>query len=258
MTWKSIARSVVGTSHKKQEKPCQDYADYRLVSGVMLGAVADGAGSACFSEQGAKLAVETALYALSDWLDKSGELPRDCAEVDARLFQNVLKTVVEALTDRARELNGSLQDLACTLLLFLATPHWIAAMQLGDGFLVVGSKADGYRLLFTPDHGEFVNETVFVTSQDAHQQMQIGVLPLQPDFICASTDGLERLAIRSQDWTPHNPFFYPLEDYMRLIPEPEQEDGYLIDFLNSERLNMRTDDDKTLLLCLRKGALLGA
>jgi hypothetical protein len=31
---------------------------------------------------------------------------------------------------------------------------------------------------------------------------------------------------------------------------PEQEDEYIKNFLDSERLNSKTDDDKTLLLCL--------
>jgi hypothetical protein len=49
--------------------------------------------------------------------------------------------------------------------------------------------------------------------------------------------------------TPSPGFFTPLEEYIKEIVHPEQEDKYLIEFLNSERLNKRTDDDKTLLLC---------
>jgi hypothetical protein len=49
---------------------------------------------------------------------------------------------------------------------------------------------------------------------------------------------------------PHPPFFKPLEEYLRETDKPEDDDQYVIDFLNSERLNSRTDDDKTLLLCV--------
>jgi hypothetical protein len=52
------------------------------------------------------------------------------------------------------------------------------------------------------------------------------------------------------DWQPHAPFFKPLEEYLRETAKPEDDEKYVIDFLNSERLNSRTDDDKTLLLCL--------
>jgi hypothetical protein len=80
--------------------------------------------------------------------------------------------------------------------------------------------------------------------------MQVVVKPGQPEFICASTDGLERLAIQISDWTPFAPFFNPLEQYLRETDNLEKSDEYLMSFLNSERLNARTDDDKTLLLCL--------
>jgi hypothetical protein len=32
--------------------------------------------------------------------------------------------------------------------------------------------------------------------------------------------------------------------------KPENDDQYIIDFLKSGRLNARTDDDKTLVLCI--------
>ncbi|MFM6042955.1 MAG: protein phosphatase 2C domain-containing protein, partial [Dolichospermum sp.] len=51
------------------------------------------------------------------------------------------------------------------------------------------------------------------------------------------------------DWQPHPPFFKPLEEYLRETEKPENDDNYINDFLNSERLNSRTDDDKTLVLC---------
>ncbi|QKQ78011.1 protein phosphatase 2C domain-containing protein [Nostoc sp. TCL240-02] len=79
--------------------------------------------------------------------------------------------------------------------------------------------------------------------------MQVEVICEKQEFICASTDGLEKVAIRLSDWKPFSPFFKPLEEYLHETVNPK-EDKYLTEFLNSERLNSRTDDDKTLLLCL--------
>jgi len=62
--WKAIARSATGTSHKKQQLPCQDYGDFSISHKGILGAVADGAGSAKHSDVGAKLTVKTALNEL--------------------------------------------------------------------------------------------------------------------------------------------------------------------------------------------------
>ncbi|MFM7366283.1 MAG: protein phosphatase 2C domain-containing protein [Sphaerospermopsis kisseleviana] len=46
MSWKAIARFAVGTSHQEQKIPCQDYGHYRIFNDVIVGTVADGAGSA--------------------------------------------------------------------------------------------------------------------------------------------------------------------------------------------------------------------
>jgi hypothetical protein len=51
-----------------------------------------------------------------------------------------------------------------------------------------------------------------------------------------------------KDWTPFDPFFQPLDKYMKETSKPETEDE-IKNFLDSDRLNARTDDDKTLLLC---------
>ena len=143
--------------------------------------------------------------------------------------------------------------MACTLIAFVATPNWIAAMQIGDGFLVIRlNNNQEYQLLLKPDKGEFINETKFVTSKNVLSTFNFKFLSGIPKFICASTDGLEKVAIRLSNWTPHAPFFNPLETYLEKTNNPESNKQYLEKFLNSERLNSRTNDDKTLLLCLNE------
>ncbi len=258
MAWRAIARSAVGTSHLKQQLPCQDYGGYKILNGVIVGAVADGAGSARCSDIGATLAVKVAigyLTRLEKWLQKRKHFwqlnPQPLSEEQARkLFAKTVKRVVTALQEQAASKGYSVDDLACTLLIVVATPNWIAAMQIGDGFIAVCCQKEDPQLLFQPDKGEYINETTFVTSTNALDAMRVCVRLGKPEFICAATDGLERVAIRMSDWTPFAPFFQPLEEYLHETSDPEQEDEYLMSFLDSDRLNARTDDDKTLLLCL--------
>ncbi len=254
MVWRAISRSSIGTSHKKQQLPCQDYGRCIISQNIIIGAVADGAGSAKYSDIGAKFAVETALSYLWEfqkkkpyWQERSR--PRSDEPV-RKLFVKTLERVVTALQKQAVKGGYSLNDLACTLLVFVATPHWIAAMQIGDGFIVVRCQEKDHQLLFPPDKGEFINETTFVTSSNALNEMQVCVQPGKLMFICASTDGLERVAIRLSDWTPFKPFFQPLEECLYEDTHLAQKDEYIRNFLDSDRLNARTDDDKTLLLCL--------
>lgn len=259
MGWKAIARSATGTSHKDQKIPCQDYGHYRIFNNVIVGAVADGAGSAKYSHFGSELAVETTLKYLSrisEYLQKRKQFwerfSQPLSEQEAKkLFTKTVNHVISDLTKQAANKDYSINDLACTLLVFVATPEWVAAMQIGDGFIVMGSQDAEYQMLFKPDKGEFFNETTFVTSANALEEMQVQVISGKQGFICAATDGLEKVAIRFSDWKPHAPFFKPLEAYLQETENPGCDgDNYIMEFLDSDRLNARTDDDKTLVLCL--------
>ncbi|MFM6899886.1 MAG: protein phosphatase 2C domain-containing protein, partial [Microcystis panniformis] len=70
--WKTLCQSVVGSFHVQTGLPCQDYGAYKLLDqDVLIGAVADGAGSAKHSDLGAKITVEAALQFLEENLKKT-------------------------------------------------------------------------------------------------------------------------------------------------------------------------------------------
>lgn len=251
MVWKAIAGSAIGTRHQQKQVPCQDYGNYIIADSLMIGAIADGAGSAKHADVGARLAVETALSELAAcrWLQEIDQI----SESEARtLFTEVFVKVITVLQAQALDAGYPLEELACTLLIFVTTPDWIAAMQIGDGFIVVGDPQEGtYQLLFQPDKGEFINETMFVTVETVLDQMQVYAASGEiPPFVCAATDGLEKVAIRMRDWVPYPPFFQPFVEGLKTVMETTELQTHLQDFLESDRLNARTNDDKTLLLCL--------
>ena len=268
MGWKGIARSLCGTRHQQQGLPCQDFGSHWIGGDVVVGAIADGAGSAKYADVGAQLAVTTLveyLKASDQWLQSHQSSwttlpPGALAGATRKCFTKGTKAVQTALQRQAQHQGCSIDDFACTLLAILATPQWIAALQIGDGFIVVrsddasstseasGSNDSPYRLLFEADKGEYANQTTFVTASTALNALQTQVFMTAPAFICASTDGLESVAIRQRDAFPFPPFFRPLEEFMDEMPDPEQDDEYIMTFLQSDRLNQRTDDDKTLLM----------
>lgn len=252
MAWSAIVHSAIGTRHQQKQLPCQDYGSYLLQSDTIIGAIADGAGSAKHADIGAQLAVKTALATLNQWSDPWSAVDGHVMAEEAQsLFTDLLQVVLAALEIEAETGEYRLQELGCTLLSFIATPHWLACMQIGDGFIVTqGEQMDTFDLLFEPIKGEFINETVFVTSESALEYMQVAVRTQPYPFVCAATDGLEKVAIRFQDWQPFAPFFNPFLQCLRSVPDAADRQAYLETFLESERLNTRTDDDKTLLLCL--------
>ncbi|MBF2055955.1 MAG: protein phosphatase 2C domain-containing protein [Cyanobacterium sp. T60_A2020_053] len=251
--WKAIAHCAIGSAHHHTQQPCQDYSNFALLtSDVIVGAVADGAGSALHSAEGAGVAVETALSYFRKLCQQKGlngnSHPPKLPQAKDH-FINLLNEILINIDKKAEDLNCSDQDLACTLMVFVATPQWLLAMQIGDGFMVYKTSDGDLNLIFDADKGEYINETTFVTSSNAVAEMQVKILETKPYFLCASTDGLEKVAIQYKNKQPFLPFFNPLEEYLRETTETDQ-DNYIQDFLNSERLNARTTDDKTLLLAL--------
>ncbi|HEY9826014.1 MAG TPA: PP2C family serine/threonine-protein phosphatase [Stenomitos sp.] len=263
MTWKAIVHSAIGTRHEQRGQPCQDYGCYRIAGSYLIGAISDGAGSAKYSDVGAQIASELAVVAMAQGVgaiaedDASMESLQDpipFAEMEAQatgLFEAVLAQVLDGLQQETDACGCELGDFACTLLAFIATPDWVAAMQIGDGFMLLRGKDDEeYQLLFEPEKGEFINETVFATSHKAVDYMGVCVQSVESPFICAATDGLERVAIRLHNWEPFAPFFQPFEACLRKLPTKSEQEEYLQTFLASDRLNAKTDDDKTLLIGL--------
>jgi serine/threonine protein phosphatase PrpC len=147
VTWKAIECHAIGVSHEKQGMPCQDYGDYRILDNVIVGAVADGAGSAKYSDVGAKLVVESVVNHLSQIAKRIQK--RKCTHCSSQALSQqraeklFTKTVLKAratLQQQADVKDYSIMELACTLLIFVATPQWVAAMQIGDGFIVTRSR----------------------------------------------------------------------------------------------------------------------
>ncbi|MEK0180708.1 PP2C family serine/threonine-protein phosphatase [Microcoleus anatoxicus] len=250
MQWQIVGCSAIGTKHITGGTPCQDAVFYEMISDqIIIGAVSDGMGSARRSDVGSKLAVKTALSQIKNMMCWEHKPKND--EGARNIFRSVLEKVQAALKKEAENGGYSVEDLNCTLLAFVATPEWLAAMQVGDGLIVVRPKGQDYQLLFMPDKGEFCNETTPVTSSQALKEMEVCVKSGSYEFICAATDGIENISlVKPEKWKPFQGFFKPLEEQIMLSTKSLAHKKKEIDhFLNSEQINQKTDDDKTLLLC---------
>ena len=70
------------------------------------------------------------------------------------------------------------------------------------------------------------------------------------------TDGIEPIAVNIQNQIPHEPFLIPMITPLRKARFVDAElNGKLEVFLNSPRINEKTDDDKTLFLASRYESL---
>lgn len=246
MTWHLVAASVTGEAHLKQEKGNEDF--FCLASrldGSLLLIVADGAGSASCGAEGAELATTVALEFLSEV-----DLPTT-EDAWQMLLLETAQYVHNTLEAHATTREKNIKDFACTLLLGVLTPSWVAAVQVGDG-AIVGMNDETITRLTRAAHGEYASETVFVTSQDYLEHCSFTVVSSETiTGLVLLTDGLEPVAMNLQADEPFAPFFNPLFRFVRNEKGAYEKSQALSEFLESERINKRTHDDKTLVLVVR-------
>ncbi|MDY3560120.1 protein phosphatase 2C domain-containing protein [Gemmata sp. JC673] len=244
--WRTLGESVPGTSHTARSVPCQDafrVCSYGPGGDWLLAAVADGAGSASRSDVGAELVCDEFVRLVTR--AAPADLCAPAALVD--LFAAVRSTVLA----RADALGVPPRELASTALLALVGPETAAFAQLGDGAIVCGA-GDGYRVVFWPEPAEYANATDFLTDDGFAGAIRTEVVADRVTELAALTDGLQRLALDFAARAPHAGFFTPLFRRLRTEPDTEALFEPLRQFLNSPRVNERTDDDKTLVLAARR------
>ncbi len=200
-------------------------------------ALADGAGSAARSHEGAALAVTAALGTALDALSR---------HVSAE------SAATEACNAAIAALAGD-TDLACTLTLAVADAQTLAVLHVGDSpAFVIFDEAARVEHLEAPPVSEFPNETMFLTSR--------GALPVIRTFplgdvaaVVVASDGLTPVASRTVRWCdeqgtanasyePHLGFFAPLLAHARAA---DLDLAALLAHLVAER---RVTDDVTVVV----------
>lgn len=244
--WQVLAASVCGTSHEKVGQLCQDaHCWEKLPEGILVAAVADGAGSATLGKVGAIVAAQTAVETISY---KSPTPRPDDEEGWKVLLNNALVAAKTAVEAEAVACSMTARDLATTLILVIATPKMIVAAQVGDGVAVAGDSEGNIIALTAPQRGEYINETTFLVSPNALDTAQINLWRGAAANIALLSDGLQMLALEINQGTPHVPFFSPLFKFMANVTDETEAKEQLVAFLRSPRIVERADDDLTLLL----------
>lgn len=217
----------------------------------MLAVASDGAGSARWGGEGSRWVCQSLVKRVISHLDAGGRVE----QLDRTTASSWLAEVRHELSIRAKSEERELKEFACTMLLTVAGPRAAAFWQVGDGALVFRIQGGDYALPFWPEKGGYVNETFFITDAKAADHLQTEVVLGCIEEVALLTDGVEGLALRYKDSEVHEPFFNGLFPSLSTVrpgtsPDPGLSDA-LATFLNSERVNARTDDDKTIVLASR-------
>ncbi|MGP6155954.1 MAG: PP2C family serine/threonine-protein phosphatase [Vulcanimicrobiaceae bacterium] len=248
MTWRYVDGCAVGTSHLETQTPCQDRCVCAVVESrdggeAFVTVLSDGAGSASRCEAGAETVCAKLVELVLDALTEKSDLD----ELTDELVRSWFLEVREAIRLLAREDGAEIRDYAATALLAVASDHQALCAQIGDGGIVL-RRAPGapFEVAIWPDGGEYANETFFVTDDAAPERISIRRFDYVHDLV-AFTDGLQYLALEHATKSAFGPFFEPLVKTVRdLAGSNGTARESLLAFLNSDPINRRTNDDKSL------------
>jgi hypothetical protein len=247
--WRVVGASVQGTSHLDKNTPCQDaHAHCFGGGGELLLAIADGAGSAERSQEGAQCAVQQVVAALDAALRKG--VPVDEAGWHTLMMQ-AFAAARQAVMQIATDQNVSLRSFATTLACAVVCDDWMVVGQIGDGAAVAEDEHGALFMTARPQRGEYANEAYFLTMPDALNYVVVYAAARPVRSLALTTDGLLRLAFKLPEYEPSERFFQPLLAFMTVSDDLDQAQMDLAAFLNSPRVCARSDDDKTLVLATR-------
>lgn len=245
--WQVAAARKRGSRHETTCANCEDaYQVLQLTPGMLVIAVADGAGSVEFAEIGANIAVETGVKQVGAGLEQAGDTLDD--STIEHILQEATGAALSAVQAEAATREVDYHQLASTMILAIAHREFIAAAQIGDGAAVVADEAGKLFSLTIPPPGEYLNETVFLTSDGALQAMQVRVWRGRASGVAAFSDGLQMLCLKWPEFEPHAAFFTPLFDFVRHKTDEAAAAIELTTFLHSDRIAKLTDDDVTLIV----------
>lgn len=248
--WQGLGVSVQGTSHVTGKIPCQDanfYCANQTDDGPFyIIAVADGAGSAAKADLASKIATQAAVEELTKHNLHPSLITREAmVELHHRIRDRLL---LAAQKDQVEA-----RDYSCTLLLAVVAEKTCVFTQVGDGGIVSGSET-GFKAVTWPHNGEYANQTTFVVSSNFPSALQFVKQERDFDFVAVFTDGIQDLVLTHSTKSVHDRFFPPFRNGLKKSDDYSSLRVPLAEFLNSPKVNERTDDDKTLVMALWQDA----
>lgn len=251
--WNWVSASCRGTSHERAGVRLQDAKSCFVPKGIrkdiFVAIISDGAGSAAFGGQGASLVCRALGVAVRRHFKAERELPTD-AQIES--WVDSARDLISTVADRREALP---RDFAATLVFVISDGNSAVIGHIGDGCAVLKDESlSKWVAPLWPDHGEYASTTTFVTDDPA-PKIRMNRYAGAVSALVLFTDGLERLAL---DFVSRQPFERFYEGVCRPLFENSivGRDHVLSEelrrYLGSNLINARTDDDKTLVLAVKK------
>lgn len=252
MIWKTIGQAITGTSHLQSERGCEDALSFKTMAlpngdEALICCVSDGAGSALHAAEASSYTVQTTVQAIAELLSVTDT-------IEENNIIEILEQLYEDLRQMAEEKEEHINEYSCTLLGAVITEFYALFFQVGDGAIIRDTNTNQYAPVWWPHNGEYSNTTAFLVDDPNMGHLRIMRLQETIKEIAVFTDGLQLLTLNNESLSVHQPFFQDLFKWLRMATQEEHLqvlDRKLGEYLNSELINNRTDDDKTLFLATR-------
>lgn len=248
--WRHIGQSLQGSSHLADATPCQDNHGVRVFGNAagrtLVACVADGAGSSKHSQIGSSIVCNAMIENAERHFSANGGFDRLRVGNVIEWCEDARTRIQEAATSK----DCRTREFATTLCVAIIGPALSYFFQIGDGAIILGNQSL-YGVVFWPQSGEYANTTNFLTSDEYQSQLEFLATPTKCGHVALMTDGIERIALRFDSQTPHTPFFDPLFRALQSAADVASLNEGLRGFLGSDSVQLRSDDDKTLILATR-------
>jgi protein phosphatase 2C-like protein len=258
--WDLTKASVRGKSHVDGNIPNQDYVEVLTSEdhGVVAAILCDGAGTALWSQVGARTTCQVTavrLFEIGIRL-RAGDL----------LESNVRQAVLRGLESARTQLAASgipLSRFHCTVALCVIAGKRAFVGQIGDSGILrtrfagvnsTSGKLDffpaGNTLCFELDRGEYANETHFVTEEDWQAHLQFAAFDVSDlDALILMTDGAMDVAtIRG---VVFRGFLSNVVGKLLTLHVSAARDRLLAEWLSHPETHYATSDDKTMFVAIR-------
>lgn len=241
--WNCIKSVVRGKSHISENIPCQDKFFSLNKNDCTVISLADGAGSARFSHFGAE--------AVTQYICRDLEINFSSyfnSEDGTVIKKQLLDKIIICLKGISKQQNCELRDLASTLLAVAIKDDNFILLHIGDG--VIGFlNEDELKVASVPYNGEFVNTTVFTTSETALTSMKLikGCLKNINGFVLMS-DGCE-VSLYNKKENKLSLAIKRVMNLMSLIPLDKLESQ--LDYSMQNVIAKKTMDDCSIIMVTR-------
>lgn len=251
--WSFGAASVRGISHVKNGTRKQDAKRCFAISGVnpiFCAIVSDGAGSASHGGEGAAIVCRSMGEFIRAYFSRQpNDFPSD------ELFWDWLDETRDRIFAAAAKRSLSPRDFAATMVVSITNGFQTQTAHVGDGAIVGRLTHDGtWLLLSESENGEYASTTFFVTDSGV-PRLRTKLWDSEIDAIFLFSDGIENQVLDAATGQPHGAFFGPMARPFadsEVVGRDYHLSERLAEYLDSEKFAEHTDDDKTLVIAVRK------